>query len=76
MIFTKWRRLASVGATVLIFQTLAWAQHGYVSAPMLSHSAAHSLDMAILVLGIPPLTIFIGIFLYFYRRRKATSGNS
>jgi hypothetical protein len=69
----KWRFWTALGVFLLSLQEAAWAQHGYVSAPMLSPSAAHSLDKAILVLGIPPLTIFIGIFVYFYRRQRANS---
>lgn len=70
MSFGKWqRRLVALGVAVGSMQEAAWAQHGYVSAPILSPSAAHSLDKAILVLGIPPLMMFLGIFLYFYRRR-------
>jgi len=40
----------------------------------LSKSAAHSLDMAILVVGLPPVFFFIGIFYYIYRRRAAWHG--
>jgi hypothetical protein len=40
----------------------------------LSKSAAHSLDKAILVIGLPPVFFFIGIFYYIYRRRGAWRG--
>lgn len=40
----------------------------------LSKSAAHSLDKAILVIGLPPVFFFIGIFYYIYRRRAAWRG--
>lgn len=68
-------RLSVLGILTVSLQSVAWAQHGYMSAPILSPSAAHSLDKAILVIGIPPLMIFLGIFFYFYRRRKTHSHN-
>jgi hypothetical protein len=71
----KWRRPAVFAAAALSFEGVAWAQHGYMSARMLNPSQAHSLDKAILVIGIPPLMMFLGIFFYFYRRRRATSHN-
>ena len=40
----------------------------------LSKSAAHSLDKAILVIGLPPVFFFIAIFYYIYRRRAAWRG--
>jgi len=70
--FGKWRRLACIATAILVLQQAAWAQHGYVSAPMLNPSQAHSLNKAILVIGIPPLMLFIGILFYFYRRRASS----
>lgn len=73
MTIGKWqRRLAVLAAAIVGLAPAAWAQHGYMSAPILNHKQAHSLDQAILVLGIPPLTIFIGILFYFYRRRAGS----
>jgi hypothetical protein len=68
MSLRKWRRLAILVVALAIAVRTAWAQHGYVSAPMLDSKQAHSLDAAILVIAIPPLAIFIGILFYFYRR--------
>lgn len=41
----------------------------------LSRSAAHSLDKAILVIGLPPVFFFIAIFYYIYRRRGSWRGD-
>jgi hypothetical protein len=35
----------------------------------LNKAQAHSLDKAILVVGLPPVFFFIGLFYYIYRRR-------
>lgn len=40
----------------------------------LTKGQAHSLDKAILVIGIPPVLFFIGIFYYIYRRRASWHG--
>jgi hypothetical protein len=43
----------------------------YTTSSALSGGAAHALDKAILVLGIPPLLMFLSILLYLYRRGRA-----
>jgi hypothetical protein len=40
----------------------------------ISKSAAHSLDIAILAIGLPAIFSFIGIFYYIYRRRAVWRG--
>lgn len=70
MLQAKWRRVLAFTVSFLALGSAAWAQHGYVSGPPLKPSQAHSLLQAIFILGIPALGIFIGIFVYFYRRRS------
>ena len=43
----------------------------YNSAAAAGKQGTHALNQAILVLLIPPLAIFLGIFAFFYRRRNA-----
>lgn len=77
MLWGKWQRVAALASAIVGLQEAAWAQdHGYISAPLLSPHAAHSLDKAILVIGIPPLMIFAGIFFYFYRRQRSKPRSS
>jgi hypothetical protein len=66
--------IAAVAASVLSFGQSAWAQGCvlcYTSASALNKNAAHELDKAIITLFIPPALIFVGIFLYIYKRRSA-----
>lgn len=72
MLKAKWPRLLAFAASFLVLESAAWAQRGYVSKPPLNPSQALSLEEAIVILGIPALAIFIGIFVYFYRRRSNT----
>lgn len=72
MLQSKWRRFLAFAVSFLALESAAWAQHGYVSAPPLKPSQARSLIEAIFILGIPALGIFIGIFVYFYRRRSGS----
>jgi hypothetical protein len=41
------------------------------SALLLTKAGMHALDKAILVIGLPAIAIFIGIFVFLYRRRQA-----
>ncbi len=43
----------------------------YKTAAATGKQGTHTLNQAILVLLIPPLAIFLGIFAFFYRRRNA-----
>jgi len=43
----------------------------YETSSALTGSAGHALDKAVLVLGIPPLTMFLGILFYLHRRGRA-----
>ncbi len=74
----KWFRAAGMAAAALaalpLFSRSAWAQGCvlcYTSASALNKNAAHELDKAILVLGVPPVLFFVGIFTFIYRRRGA-----
>ena len=61
-------------AGALAFCPPAWAQGCvmcYTSASALNNNAAHELDKAIIVLFIPPVLMFLGIFAYIYKRRAA-----
>lgn len=75
MRLTKLLRCATAaGAAVVAFGQAARAQGCvmcYTSASALNGGAARALDKAILVLFIPPALIFVGIFVFIYRRRKA-----
>lgn len=65
---------AAAVAGVALWGRSAWAQGCvlcYTSASALNHHAARELDKAILVLGIPPVLFFVGIFGFIYRRRRA-----
>jgi hypothetical protein len=48
----------------------AWVSGG------LTRSEAHSLDKAILVIGLPPIFFFIGIAYFVYRRRQVWRGEA
>jgi hypothetical protein len=66
--------LASVAAILPGFGASLWAlgcAECYLTSSALTGGAGHALDMGVLVLGLPPLTIFLGILLYFYRRSRA-----
>ena len=65
--------LAAAASMVLLIGQSAWAQGCvmcYTSASALNHHAAHELDKAILVLGVPPVLFFTGIFTFIYRRSR------
>lgn len=71
--FVKKCGLAAVVAAVLSLGQSAWAQGCvmcYTSASALNKSGASALDKAIIVLWIPPVMIFCGVFFYIYRRRN------
>jgi hypothetical protein len=48
----------------------------YITSSTLGGTAAHALDKAVLVLGLPPLAMFLSIFFYFRRRSRAWNGRS
>ena len=63
---------AGVAAILPCFGKSLWAlgcAECYLTSAALSGSAGHSLDMGVLVLGLPPLAMFLGI-LYYLRRRS------
>ncbi len=43
----------------------------YLTSSVLTGSAGHALDKGVLVLGLPPLTMFLGILFYLHRRSRA-----
>ena len=73
---------AQIATAFLVFLALgqsAWAQGCilcYDNASALNKKGIHALDKAILVIGIPPVLLFIAIFVYIYRRRHAWRGAS
>ena len=61
-----------VAAILPCFGKSLWAlgcAECYLTSAALSGSAGHSLDIGVLVLGLPPLAMFLGI-LYYLRRRS------
>ena len=63
--------IAGVAAFLPGFGKSMWAMacaECYLTSSVLTGSAGHALDKAILVLGLPPLTMFLGILFYLYRR--------
>ncbi len=68
---------AQAAAAFLVFLALgqsAWAQGCilcYTTASSLNKKGIHALDKAILVIGLPAVFLFIGIFVFLYRRRNA-----
>ncbi len=72
-------RAAAVFLALVAFGQSAWAQGCilcYDNASALNKKGIHALDKAILVIGIPPVLLFIAIFVYIYRRRHAWRGAS
>lgn len=68
-----------LGALLMLGLALAFAPQVAAQGCALCYNAAaatgkqgtHALNQAILVLLIPPLAIFLGIFAFFYSRRNA-----
>jgi len=64
---------AGIAAFSLGFGKSTWAlacAECYLTSSALTGSAGHALDKALLVLGIPPLMMFLGILFYFHRRSR------
>ena len=43
----------------------------YLTSSVLTGNAGHALDKAVLVLGLPPLTMFLSILFYLHRRSRS-----
>jgi|GEM_PF-1370966 CHASE2 domain-containing sensor protein len=75
------RSARSWGGGLAALGLLGWAESAraqgcaicYNSASALGSRGIHALNQGILILLIPPLLFFLGIFAFFYRRRNVFS---
>lgn len=75
-------RLAATVATVLVFTLLA-ATEAFAQCPLCKAAVqnaglkmARALNLGIIILLIPPVTIFCSIFVVAFKRRRATSDDA
>jgi ABC-type sulfate transport system permease subunit len=74
----RWTKLLALPG-LLAFARSAFAQGCvlcYTSAASQRPRAIHALNLGIVILLIPPVLIFLGVFAFFYWRRNAWRGSA